>query len=178
MIVYAALGGKNGGLWRSLDGGNHWTNLSAGVIPRSTARTPRRPTSCSTRPAPAPRRATSTSSTPPSRASASSSAANRGQALTELLGNVGADNLIQNSQFAPALPLTVNDANTPNGAFGRIVLAKPALTNNAAQNILYQDWLYAAVENTDGTFRGLYVTKDRGENWTLAQIASDPRRPA
>ena len=41
---------------------------------------------------------------------------------------------------------------TPNGAIGRIVLAKPALTGNTAENLHYQGWLYAAVENSNGTF--------------------------
>jgi subtilisin-like proprotein convertase family protein len=165
VIVYAALGGRNAGLWRSLDGGNHWQNLAPGLTATDVLLDP---------------------------ASASSStgnidivyaafqgvgvftSSNRGQNLTEVFGTVGADNLIQNSLFAPALPLRVNNIKTPNGSFGRIVLAKPALTADAAQNILYQDWLYAAVENPDGTFNGLYITKDRGENWTQAQIKSIP----
>ena len=94
-----------------------------------------------------------------------------------MLGNVGADNLIQNAGSVPATPLTVPDA-SPNGNFGRIILAKPALTTNAAENILYQDWVYVAVENTNGTFNGLYITKDRGENWTKAVIASQQPIPA
>ena len=177
VIVYAALGGPHGGLWRSLDGGNTWTNLSAGVVPQVNGQNA----------------AATDVVLDPASGSASTGnldilyaafqgvgvfiSGNRGQFLTELLGNVGADNLIQNNQVVPAPPLTVNDANSPNGAFGRIILAKPALTTNAAENILYQDWLYAAVENTNGTFNGLYVTKDRGENWTKAQIASEPTPP-
>ena len=170
VIVYAALGGTHGGLWRSTDGGNHWTNLSAPIAAIGNAA------------------ATDVLLDP---ASADSTTGNldilyaafmgvgvfmsssQGQALTEVLGNIGADNLIQNSRLAPGIPLTVNDAN-PNGGSGRILLAKPALTNNVSENILYQDWLYAAVENPDGTFKGLYITKDRGENWTKVQIASQP----
>ena len=122
-----------------------------------------------------PSTATSTSSTPPSRATASTSAATAASPSRSMPGNVGSHQ--PDPELAvPALGrrCAVNNINTPNGAFGRIVLAKPALTNNAPQNILYQDWLYAAVENTDGTFRGLYVTKDRGENWTRVRIASQP----
>ncbi len=172
-IIYAALGGPNGGLWRSLDGGNHWTNMSAGIVPKVNGQNAA---------------ATDVLLDP---ASVDASTGNldilyaafqgvgvfistsQGQALTELLGNVGADNLIQNSQAIPGKPLTVADA-SPNGAFGRIILAKPALTGSASENILYQDWLYAAVENVNGTFNGLYVTKDRGENWTKVEIANQP----
>ena len=64
---------------------------------------------------------------------------------------------------------------TPNFiADSYIVLAKPALTGNAAENLAYQGWLYAAVENANGTFNGLYVTKDNGENWTLVQLPNIP----
>ena len=171
LIVYAALGGKNGGLWRSLDGGDHWTNLSAGIVPQVNGQNAA---------------ATDVLLDPASKSPSTGNldilyaafqgvgvfiSTNRGQALTEVFGNVGATNLIRNSAIATGAPLTVADAN-PNGNFGRIILAKPALTRSAAQNILYQDWLYAAVENTDGTFRGLYITKDRGENWTRASIAN------
>ena len=36
---------------------------------------------------------------------------NQGQSFSEVLGQVGADNLIQNDQVAPGKPLTVADAN-------------------------------------------------------------------
>jgi subtilisin-like proprotein convertase family protein len=173
VIVYAALGGPNGGLWRSIDDGDHWTNLSAGVIPLVNGQ---------------PAAATDVLLDPVSASPSTGNldilyaafegvgvfiSTNRGDDLSEVLGNVGATNLIQNADTVPGTPLTVADA-SPNGSFGRIVLAKPALTTNAAENTLYQDWLYVSVLNTDGSFKGLYITKDRGENWTLAQIASDP----
>ncbi len=174
VIVYAALGGPHGGLWRTEDGGNHWQNLSQGVIPQVNGQNAA---------------ATDVLLDPASASSSTGNldilyaafegvgvfiSSNQGLGLAELLGNVGADNLIQNSQIVPAIPLKVNNVVSPNGNFGRIILAKPALTDNAAENILYQDWVYAAVENANGTFNGLYVTKDRGENWTKAEIASIP----
>ena len=59
---------------------------------------------------------------------------------------------------------------------GTIVLAKPALARGALaeDNWAYQGWLYAAVENPNGTFNGLYVTKDDGANWTLVQLGNIP----
>ena len=41
-----------------------------------------------------------------------------------------------------------NQGPTPNGAKGRIVLAKPALTGDPRQDFMYQGWLYAAVVTT------------------------------
>ena len=62
-------------------------------------------------------------------------------------------------------------ASTPIGAFGRITLATPAVVRgDALANNYYQRWLYVAVSNTDGTFRGLYMTKDRGYNWTQVKL--------
>jgi subtilisin-like proprotein convertase family protein len=67
------------------------------------------------------------------------------------------------------------DSETPNGDFGRITLATPAFVKNSDfQNNYYQRWLYAAVANTDGSTRGLYVTKDRGYNWTKIKLAGTP----
>ena len=80
------------------------------------------------------------------------------------------------------IPLT-----TPNGLPGRIVLAKPALTDNELSDQIYQGWLYAAVVDFSGGnlvqtrgsgFIGLYMTKDFGQTWTQvaipAQLAETP----
>ena len=85
IIVYAALGGKNGGLWRSLDGGNHWTNLSAGVVPQVNGQNAAATDVLLDPASAAPQRATSTSSTPASRASASSSAPTEARASARCL---------------------------------------------------------------------------------------------
>ena len=80
---------------------------------------------------------------------------------------------------------------SPNGAKGRIVLAKPALTGDPARDALYQGWLYAVVVTSGGAGRvgggrldGLYLTKDanRGsagtgsQNWTRVRLPN--RAPA
>ena len=99
---------------------------------------------------------------------------NQGQTLAPVNGLLGKDPLIVTPGF-PAQPIPVLNPVTPNNAnAGFIALAKPALTGNIAVNLNYQGWLFAAVENKDGTFQGLYVTKDAGENWTLVQLPNIP----
>jgi subtilisin-like proprotein convertase family protein len=164
LIVYAALGGPTGGLYRSLDTGATWSLLKGGT-------------------------ATDVVFDPNSRSPSTGNidiiyaafqgqgvfiSTNRGQNLALLTGQLGRDPLIQGPGF-PAAAATVGNAGvTPNGAKGRIVLAKPGLTGNAAEDLLYQDWLFAAVEGPDGRFDGLYVTKDRGQNWTNARLLNLP----
>ena len=63
-----------------------------------------------------------------------------------------------------------NGTVNPNGAFGRIVLAVPALLGNPVQDALYEGWLYAAVSTPGGVFQGLYLTKDYGNNWTKVRL--------
>ena len=47
----------------------------------------------------------------------------------------------------------------------RFAPVRDALANN-----YYHRWLYVAVSNTDGTFHGFYMTKDRGLNWTRVKL--------
>lgn len=55
----------------------------------------------------------------------------------------------------------------PNGAKGKITFAAPTFVpGNPLANNYYQSWLYAAVSEADGDFNGLYVSKDAGSNWT------------
>ena len=74
---------------------------------------------------------------------------------------------------ARPLPVVGTSTTNPNGPLGRIVLAKPALTGNAAEDLGYQGWLYAAVVNPAGVFAGLWVTKDFGQNWTQLRIPAN-----
>ncbi len=67
--------------------------------------------------------------------------------------------------------VTVNNTtSTPNGNNGLIVLAVPSLMNNPLGDSFYKQWLYAAVSNANGTFNGLYVTKDGGSTWTKLNL--------
>ena len=80
------------------------------------------------------------------------------------------------SALPKAVPIN-NDAASPNGTNGRIILAKPALVpatnpNALLENKLYEGWLYALVVNTNDTLNGLYVTKDFGANWTKVALTT------
>jgi subtilisin-like proprotein convertase family protein len=99
---------------------------------------------------------------------------NQGQTFLPVNGQLGKDPLLVTPGF-PANPLPVGNSVTPNNINSAyIVLGKPALTGNTAENLNFEGWLYAAVENYNGTFQGLYVTKDAGENWTLVQLPNIP----
>ena len=98
---------------------------------------------------------------------------NQGQSWTLMAGNIGNPLIIDRTtgnNVNPGFPEP-----TPNGSNdGKIVLVVPAATNNYVESELYAGWLYAAVATTAGTFDGLFVTKDFGENWTQIQLNSLP----
>jgi DNA-binding beta-propeller fold protein YncE/subtilisin-like proprotein convertase family protein len=115
------------------------------------------------------------------------SSPDRGQTWNLMAGTTG-DPLIQDFDFTPTSAVGVGSVNgaysagdTPNGPKARIILAKPALTGNPLEDILYEGWLYAAVISTPtivtadnqlvqgGHLDGLFVTKDFGQNWTRIQ---------
>ncbi len=174
-IAYAALGGHHGGLFRSLDTGNTWQRLSNFADPNNLGNSAA---------------ATDIIFDPNSKSPTTGNldivyaafqglgvfvSTNRGLGLTAINGQLGSDPLLTDAGLFPPPSLVVGNASvTPNTPQGRIVLAKPALTGNAAVDLLYQDWIYAAVEGGDGRFNGLYVTKDRGQNWTSAKLLNVP----
>jgi subtilisin-like proprotein convertase family protein len=93
---------------------------------------------------------------------------NQGQTWTMMKGGLG-DPLYREATTALPVPVTTNP--NPNGTGGRITLAKPALTGNPILDTEYETWLYAAVSNANGNgFNGLYLTKDNGANWTQVQL--------
>src|SRR5262249_4391271 len=164
VIIFAAVGGPNGGIWRSLDTGKHWQLMRAG-------------------------QATDVVLSPNSGTAGSNNlqvvygaflgegvflSPNQGQTWNLMTGLVG-NPLFRDNDVAlePAIPVTA-PASTPNGAQGRILLATPALTGDRVQDLLYQGWLYAAVSKADGHLDGLYVTKDFGDNWTKVRIPLYP----
>jgi hypothetical protein len=166
IIVYAALGGPNGGLYRSTDSGETWTLLSGGISSICTDVT-LDPNSAS----PTTGNLQIVYAAFPNLGVYQSS--NEGQNLLSISNPIGKDPLLVTSGF-PAQPIAVANSVTPAVASSVVVLAKPTLVNSLTENKAYEGWLYAAVENTNGTFNGLYVTKDDGANWTLAQLGNIP----
>ncbi len=199
VIVYAAMAdvdvngnavsgtGISGGIWRSEDSGNTWTRMKAGqatdVILDQNSGTG----------APngnlqilyAAFQGDGVYSSP-----------NQGQVFNLMTGALG-DPLIRSFDSTPTQPVPVlssasdfSKLATPNSISpatpkGKIVLAKPALTGNPLQDVLYEGWLYAAVISTPsqvttdnqlvagGHLDGVYVTKDFGQNWTRIQLSVD-----
>ncbi len=166
-IVYATLSGNanQAGIWRSQDTGKTWTRVLVGQATDVTLD---------------PNSGTIDAVSNPTGNLRILYAALRGQGVyispngggswNLMAGGVG-DPLTRDIDRSNNPPVPVdNPPRTPNGAKGRIVLAKPALTGNATQDIGYQGWLYAAVATPDSHFDGLYVTKDFGQNWTAIRL--------
>jgi large repetitive protein len=162
VIIYAALSGRNGGIWRSVDTGAHWQLMRAG-------------------------NATDVVLDPSSATGGDGNlqivygafqgdgvyiSPNRGQTWNQMTGGVGNPLIVDTFDHTN---VAVAGGPTPNGGHGRIVLAKPALTNSPVQNQLYAGWLYAAVSNADGSYYGLFMTKDYGQNWVQVRIPTLPR---
>jgi subtilisin-like proprotein convertase family protein len=189
VLVYAALSGANGGIWRSTDTGKTWTLVSGGVPGPNTDPTDLVFDLNSGH--------ANIISNPTGnldviyaafRGNGVFVSPNRGSTWNELLGAAGGDPLVQDGDFVPNRAIQTDAAThslTPNGAKGRIVLGKPGLTGvllpdgtytgNAVQDLIYEGWLYALVSTPGGgLFDGLYLTKDFGQNWTKVRIPTIP----
>ena len=171
VIIYAALSGPSGGIWRSEDTGAHWVNMlpgqatsvvldpeSGGVLNPDTDTT----VQGNLQVVFAGIRGVGVEMSP-----------NQGQLWSVMSGGVG-NPLIINTFVGQGANVNPTNGPTPNGAEGRIVLAVPSATGNAAEDPIYEGWLYAAVATPNNTFFGLFVTKDFGQNWTEVSIPSLP----
>ena len=71
---------------------------------------------------------------------------NQGQVWTQMLGDIGNPLIFDDHRTGcPRRTSTRSTARCPNGAQGRITLAVPSATGNAAQDAVYEGWLYAIV---------------------------------
>ncbi|MFO0951497.1 MAG: Ig-like domain-containing protein [Isosphaeraceae bacterium] len=184
VIIYAALSGNNGGIWRSLDTGKTWGVVNPANGQR-VANLPGQATDVTFDPNSGPVDAVSNPAGNLQviygaiRGQGVFLSPNQGQAWNLMAGGVGKP-LFQDPSTSPAKPIPVNNqGNSPNGAKGRIVLAKPDLIpssdpNAVQKNFLYQGWLFAYVATPNNFQDGLYVTKDNGQNWTKVRIPTLP----
>ena len=180
VIVYAAMSGPNGGLWRSLDTGQTWQLMSTAtqgtqatdvILDYNSA-------------------VVNAVSNPTGNVNVIYAAfngtgvfisPNRGQVLNPMTSLNVTPLIYDTTTGAHAVP--VNNVVTPLGQLGgRIVLAKPTPLPSTApnfdvENTLYEGWLYAAVANANGTLDAVYVTKDNGQTWTKLQLELPARRP-
>jgi subtilisin-like proprotein convertase family protein len=187
VIIYAALGGLNGGLWRSEDTGQTWTKLSNDTIEGTTATDVVLDLDSAT---------VNALSNPTGNVNTIYVAfqnspngdnvyisSNRGQFLTAKNGTnfdafIQMDDVLVNGQFKQ-VPLA--NSGGPVGG-GRVTLAVPTPLpstdpNADVENKIYESWLYAAVANANGTLAGVFLTKDSGETWTLIQTPTYPIVP-
>ena len=171
IIIYAALSGPTGGIWRSEDAGAHWTNMLPGqatsvVLDADSGVTLNPDTDTAVQGnlqvVFAGIEGVGVEMSP-----------NQGQVWSLMAGGIG-NPLIINDFTAPAKNVNPAAGPTPNGAEGRVVLAVPAQTGNAVENSIYAGWLYAAVATPAGGLFGLFETKDFGQNWTDVKISSLP----
>ena len=169
VIIYAAMSGPHGGIWRSEDTGNTWQLMLAGqatdVVLDPNSGTLLSPDASvgvngNLQVVYAGIRGVGVFISP-----------NQGQVWNQMNGGIGNPLIIDTNTGK-----NVNPANglTPNGAEGRIVLAVPTPTGNAAQDVIYSGWLYAAVADPSGKLYGIFVTKDFGQNWTQIRIPTLP----
>ena len=172
VIIYAAMSGPNGGIWRSEDTGKTWPIDAAPARRPTWSLDPDSGTIINpdtARPSPGNLQIVYAGIS----GVGVYMSPNQGQVWTLMTGGVGnpADH---RSDTSPATNVNPIAGPTPNGAEGRIVLAVPDATGNAAEDAVYEGWLYAAVAATDGSFDGLFMTKDFGENWTQVRIPTVP----
>ena len=171
VIIYAAMKGANGGLWRSTDTGQTWQQLSNSSV---------QGTDCDSVVLDYNSATVNAVSNPTGNVNVVYASfpghgvyisPNRGQTLNLMAGG-GADPLIVDVTNGRRVQVPVANGTGPTGAAGgRIVLAKPAMIpssqpNASVENLLYESWLYAAVTDAGGALTGVYVTKDNGATWT------------
>jgi large repetitive protein len=176
VIIYAALSGTNGGIWRSENTGQTWQLMLAGnatdVVLDPFSSTIINPTVGGS----GNLQVVYAGFAAPTGTGAAAGvylSPNQGQVWNLMTGTVGNPLIVNEYNLKNVNP---NTAPSPNGSGGRIVLAVPSPlpTDTVPENELYEGWLYAAVSTPTGGFDGLFVTKDFGQNWTQVGIKTLP----
>jgi len=169
VIIYAAMSGPNGGIYRSENTGKTWQLMLAGqatdVVLDADSGAALNPVTGTIgqgnlQVVYAGIRGVGVYMSP-----------NQGQVWNLMTGGIGNPLIVDVHTGKNTNPVA---GLTPNGAEGRIVLAVPTPTGNAAEDAVYAGWLYAAVAAPNGSLYGLFVTKDFGQNWTQVRIPSLP----
>jgi subtilisin-like proprotein convertase family protein len=157
-ILYAAVSGAKGGVYRSLDTGLHWTLLQAGKATDVVL---------------AAGSAGSDGNLQIVYAAFQGDGVyrsnNQGASFVKLdgTGQTQGHPFIRNGDVTPSTPIPVDLPNNfPSGNKGTIYLATPTLTGDPLKDFIYQGWLYALVAQSNNHIDGLYLTKDFGNNWT------------
>ena len=178
VIVYAALSGSNGGIYRSVDTGRTWQLMKAGKATDVVLDPYSGPKDAFGNPVGNLQTVYAAFGNDTTANNGVWLSTNQGQVFSRLDGGLGLP-LIQDAEgfFPKPIPVTNNTASPSGRSTGRIVLAKPVLAastdpNANVQNQLYEGWLYALVAATDNTLDGLYLTKDYGANWTKVSLTS------
>ena len=171
VIVYMALSGPNGGIYRSLDSGNTWQLLQAGNATDVILGAGSADASGQLQVLYGAIEGAATfigggTGAPSVGGVYFSSNAPTAASMSILAGGNGDGERINTITASPT-PI-LNDALSPNGNNGRIALATPVKTGNPLQDTFYQGWIYAAVASGPGV--GLYMSKDYGLNWTLIPV--------
>ncbi len=164
VIVYAALSGGAGGIWRSIDTGKHWSRVQAGQATDVALAAGSVNATGNLQILYAAFRGDGVYFTP-----------NAPTALS-LLKRDGGQGVPTRRDVDPPHPPpdveipVVTASINPSGNNGRMNLATPAFTGNPLQDTLYEGWCYCVVESNAGAFLGLWLTKDFGLNWTKVRL--------
>ena len=167
VIIYAAVTGVNGGIWRSEDTGKTWQQMLAGqatdVLLNPDSGIPLNP---DLNPG-------ATGNLQIVYAGMAGQgifmSPNQGQ-IWNLMNPVGNPLIIDVLTGRNVNPIAEANPNGPGDL--RIVLAMPARTGNAVEDAMYAGWLYAAIYTPPGI--SLFMTKDFGQNWTPVRTATLP----
>jgi subtilisin-like proprotein convertase family protein len=155
-VVYAALSGLNGGLYKTTDGGINWTNTRPGQASDVVLDLVNTEVVYAA-----------------FRGEGVFISSDRGAQWQLMAGGINNAQVrdIDVPGISNGTPMPIGaPQGTPNGGKGRISLAKPALLGDAVLDRAYEGRLYAVVSTPPGGLDGVYMTSDFGANWTKLEL--------